>query len=111
MVKGCSHPWVVHLPVRIVVLRTSEKPFVQMYRTLPSEPDDHSGLTVKLSTNGTDRSSQTRIRTEKKKYLGQPAKRQNSPRPCMMCRIHDIILLIIIPALLLALVGIRLIVR
>ena len=57
-------------PVRIVVVQTSEKSFVQMYRKLLSELDDHSGLTVKLSTYGMDRSNQARIRTEKKVHLG-----------------------------------------
>src|SRR5262245_13587507 len=43
-----------------------------------------------------DTSNQARTRTEIRERPGQPCKGQHSPHPCMLWRIHDIILLSIV---------------
>ena len=50
-----------------------------------------SGLTVKLSTYRTDKSTVARIRTEKNENLDRLCKRIIGHQPCMFYRKHDIL--------------------
>ncbi len=50
-----------------------------------------SGLTVKLSTYRTDKSTVARIRTEKNENLDRPCKRIIGHQPCKLYCMHDIL--------------------
>lgn len=78
------------------VVSSSSRETLTQLTTLNRKPlsasSNRSGLSVKMSTYWTDRSTQTRLRTEKQEYQDRPAKRHIGLYPCRKCRIHDIIL-------------------